>query len=193
MKKRIASAALACLIALPAQAHEAEPLPEVPAWTVDAWLTEWAAEAIDTLDVESLGDWRWMRDTYRPAPPLRKPLQPPREPLAVSNVDPPRHSAYSGNVEQWRPLVAQFFRPENVEAALRVLGCESQGNPWADNPSSTAAGLFQFLRSTWDRVAVPLGYGSYDSGAVYDPVANVHAASVLSQGGSTWSQWACKP
>lgn len=98
-------------------------------------------------------------------------------------------------VEQWRNLVATYFPADQVDRALRVLGCETgwTGNPSSKNPTSSAAGLFQFLRSTWDRVAVPLGYGSYDSGAVYDPVANVHAASVLSQGGSDWSQWSCKP
>jgi Lysozyme like domain len=106
----------------------------------------------------------------------------------------PGSTVYRGmgtDVEQWRPLVAAFFPADQVDGALRVMACESGGNPWADNPRSSAAGLFQFLRDTWNRVAVPLGYGDYDSGAVFDAAANTHAASVLSKSGSNWGPWSC--
>lgn len=33
-----------------------------------------------------------------------------------------------------------------------IIDCESGGNPTAQNPSSTASGLFQFLDSTWQSV-----------------------------------------
>ena len=46
--------------------------------------------------------------------------------------------------------------PADVEAALtRIMMCESGGNPTAQNPRSTASGLFQYLRGTWN------GYGGY--------------------------------
>lgn len=32
-----------------------------------------------------------------------------------------------------------------------IIACESGGNPRAQNPSSSASGLFQFIDSTWER------------------------------------------
>lgn len=115
----------------------------------------------------------------------------PYAPTRPATAPEPGH--VNPGIEQWRALVSAYFPASSVEAALSVMSCESGGNPWAKNRISSAAGLFQFIRDTWNRTAVPLGYGDYDSGAVYDPVANVHAASVLSKGGSTWQQWSCKP
>jgi hypothetical protein len=48
---------------------------------------------------------------------------------------------------------------------------ESGNNPDAQNPRSSAAGLYQFTRGTWDDTAAKhpdLGLGSYDSGAWHD-------------------------
>lgn len=94
-------------------------------------------------------------------------------------------------VEQWRPLVQAYFPGDQVEKALAVMACESGGNPNADNPVSSAAGLFQFLKSTWDNM-VPLSVtgGSYSSGQVYDPEANVRSAAWL-LAAAGWSQWSC--
>lgn len=66
----------------------------------------------------------------------------------------------------------------------RVLACESGGNPTADNPNSSASGLWQFLDSTW------AGYGGYDR-AKYAPasVQNELAAAIWN-GGSGQSHWA---
>jgi hypothetical protein len=44
-----------------------------------------------------------------------------------------------------------------------IIECESGGNPNAENPSSTASGLFQFLNSTWRSVG---GSGSASSASV---------------------------
>lgn len=55
-------------------------------------------------------------------------------------------------VEQWRPLVAGHFGdlgPAAVETALCLIFFESKGNPTADNPTSSATGLFQVLARTW--------------------------------------------
>lgn len=36
----------------------------------------------------------------------------------------------------------------DVEA--RIIACESGGNPTAENPTSSAAGLYQFTSGTWN-------------------------------------------
>lgn len=110
---------------------------------------------------------------------------------AADRLPEPSPSRFSLRVERWRSLVDNYF--VDVDSALKVMSCESGGNPDAKNASSTAAGLFQFLRGTWDWVAPKIGLGSYDSGAVFDPVANVRAAAWLSKGGTWWAHWQCKP
>ena len=93
------------------------------------------------------------------------------------------------NVEQWRPLVATYFAAELVPTAMCIMAAESGGNPEARNPRSTAAGLFQFLKGTWDSmVPASVTGGSYSSGQVFNPEANVRAAAWL-QAAAGWSQW----
>jgi cell division protein FtsB len=78
----------------------------------------------------------------------------------------------SAGVEQWLPLVTEVFRRwgltettcetrngiqfcvgPQVDAALRVIQCESSGNPMAVNSRSGTAGLFQNHPAFWqDRV-----------------------------------------
>lgn len=101
---------------------------------------------------------------------------------------------YSGSADQWRSLVSQFFPASRVEEALRIIDCESNGNPNAENPYSGAAGLFQFLPSTWASTAPKAGY----SGAsAFDPEANIASAAWLANryselGYYFWQPWSCK-
>lgn len=88
-------------------------------------------------------------------------------------------------------LLATYFQPDDLAWARRVGACESRWNPNAKNDHSTAAGLFQFLRGTWDWVAPKLGFDDYASGAVYDPEMNVRAAAWLYYNVGP-SQWECK-
>lgn len=67
-----------------------------------------------------------------------------------------------------------------------VAWCESRLNPWAKNRSSTAAGLFQFLDSTWARSGMAVF-------SVYDPLANALAAAKTVRADGGWRQWSCKP
>jgi hypothetical protein len=55
----------------------------------------------------------------------------------------------AGDTERWRPLVSLYFPPDEVETALCIIGHESNGDPEADNPTSSARGLFQVLGSLW--------------------------------------------
>lgn len=97
-------------------------------------------------------------------------------------------------VEQWRSLVQQFFPSNRVEEALVIIGCESNGDPDAVNPYSGAAGLFQFLPSTWASTAPKAGY---PDASPYDPEANVASAAWLANryqelGYDYWHAWNCK-
>lgn len=97
-------------------------------------------------------------------------------------------------VERWRSLVQQFFPSNRVEEALVIIGCESNGDPNAVNPYSGAAGLFQFLPSTWASTAPRAGYPETSP---YDPEANVASAAWLANryqelGLYYWQVWNCK-
>lgn len=106
-----------------------------------------------------------------------------------SEPEPSTYSGMGSDVEQWRGLVTEYFAAGDVETALCLIGYESGGNPNAANPNSSAAGLFQFLKSTWDNmVPIEVTGGSYDSGAVFNPEANIRSAAWL-QDAAGWSQW----
>jgi hypothetical protein len=94
-------------------------------------------------------------------------------------------------VEQWRSVVATYWPAELVDDALTVISCESHGDPNAVNASSGAAGLFQFIPSTWDSAAAQAGWEGAD---VLDPAANVAVANWLFNAYATpWQPWSCKP
>lgn len=101
---------------------------------------------------------------------------------------------FPSRVEQWRPLVQQYFPASRVDEALRIIQCESLGDPDAYNPYSGASGLFQFLPSTWATTAPKAGF----SGAsVFEPVANIGSAAWLANryqdlGMSYWAPWSCR-
>lgn len=86
------------------------------------------------------------------------------------------------DVEQWRPLVAGHFPPEQLENALCAIKWESGGNPNAKNPTSNARGLFQVMSSTWDE---QFGF-TYEE--FFSPEKNTYAAAwIWSHYG--WSHW----
>ncbi len=79
----------------------------------------------------------------------------------LHDVNGPYTGDHPNNVTQWRSLVVEHFEPAEVDRAMQVLECESDGDPYAKNPRSSAAGLFQFLRGTWDHAAGQLDLPSY--------------------------------
>lgn len=93
--------------------------------------------------------------------------------------------------EGWRPLVELFFEADDVDKAIRIMECESRGDPGARNPSSGAAGLFQHMPGYWSSRSAAAGYGG---ASIYDPEANVAVAAwlVYDYSGGGWQHWVCK-
>lgn len=88
-------------------------------------------------------------------------------------------------VERWRPLIATQFPEEELDTAMCIIRHESNGDPSADNPRSTARGLFQVLGSLWaPKYEVP-------QTALYDPVTNTRMAAGIweDQGWMAWSPY----
>lgn len=90
----------------------------------------------------------------------------------------PQYGYIPGNVEQWRELVASIFPPESVNAMLRIINCESGGNPNATGAAGER-GLAQIHPIHAD--------------STYDPEANIRAAYRISGGGVSWAAWTCRP
>lgn len=145
-------------------------------------------------------------DTTTTAPPATTPptTSPPSSGTSPTTTAPETTTTTSDSggdswnhppaVERWRSLVEQFFPSNRVEEALRIISCESNGDPDAVNPYSGAAGLFQFLPSTWASTAPKAGY---PEASPYDPEANVASAAWLANryqelGYSYWHAWNCK-
>ena len=81
-------------------------------------------------------------------------------------------------VEQWRALVESIFPAHAVETVLRIMACESGGNPNATGAQGEM-GLLQ-VHPRWHR------------DASYDPEANLRAAYRISGGGQSFAAWSCQ-
>lgn len=86
---------------------------------------------------------------------------------------------FGEGVEQWRPLVASIFPAWAVDTVLRVMWCESRGDPNATGAAGEM-GLMQIMPR-------------WHPDATYDPEGNLRAAYRISSGGTDWSAWTCKP
>ncbi len=98
---------------------------------------------------------------------------------------------FTGGVEQWRSLVETYFRAGDVDRALRIMQCESGGDPNIQhgNRSSGAAGLMQHLPRYWVARSAAAGYGGV---SIFDPTANVAVAAWLRDQRGGWNHWVCR-
>ena len=108
-------------------------------------------------------------------------------PVPHTHRAPPR-AVYRAGVEQWRPLVATYFRPGDVDRALRIMGCESGGDPNAANSRSSARGLMQHLGKYWAKRSAAAGWAG---ASIFDPTANVAVAAWLRDQPGGWGHWTC--
>jgi hypothetical protein len=114
---------------------------------------------------------------------------------ATTTTQPPPDTGGPRDVEEWRPLVEQYFPPEIVDDALKVMKCESKGDPAAYNSRSGASGLFQFIPNTWNWASSKAGWAG---ASPFDPEANTASAAwlvnwSLDRGKDAWAHWSCKP
>ncbi|CAN5866586.1 hypothetical protein BH23ACT4_BH23ACT4_11080 [soil metagenome] len=90
----------------------------------------------------------------------------------------------TSGVDRWGPLVASYFRPEDVSRALCLMELESAGDPGAKNPTSGASGLMQVM-PFW------AGHFGYSTADLFDPWTNLEVAAVIrdQQGWDAWSPY----
>jgi hypothetical protein len=98
-------------------------------------------------------------------------------------------SSYSGRYyskEEVQNLIIQYSQEYGISAdlPLRVANCESGYNQFSKNKNSTAAGVAQYLSSTWRNTEAGRAGLS-----VYDADANIHmmVKSIASGGISNWN------
>ena len=92
-------------------------------------------------------------------------------------------------IEQWRPLVVEYFPPEDVELAMAVIACESSGDSKAVNPKSGATGLFQHLPGYW---SVRSYYAGVPGASIRNPEASTAVAVWLAYNTpNSWNHWSC--
>ncbi|MFW6031378.1 MAG: peptidoglycan DD-metalloendopeptidase family protein, partial [Myxococcota bacterium] len=84
-------------------------------------------------------------------------------------------------VEQWRPIIKQYFKPEDVDKALWVVMHESGGSPAAVGDGGASLGIWQ-LNSR--------GLGAGMSAAQRgNPIAATKRAAEAVYGGQGWKPW----
>ncbi len=143
-----------------AQAHTGDEM--------DLWFKDWAERASNSLQHNLTTEFRTMVE-FHPW-------------YWMVPVEAIPHRGVPQNVEAWRPLVAQYFAPGDVNTALCLMGPESEGDPNAYNPRSGASALMQVLAS-W---APLFGYAPAD---LFDPSVNLLIASKLRNSPMGWGHW----
>jgi len=109
----------------------------------------------------------------------------PRPPVvsAAAATSPEKYAP--GPCGGWDATIAAHFPAEQTDKACSVMMCESRGNPTAENPRSSASGLWQFLSSTWESTTgTPAPASSYSA-----DVQTAAAASLWRSSG--WRPWSC--
>ena len=139
--------------------------------------------------------------TARPAPDPLSTYPPVTEPPWPTDIDygpteiDPIPFEY---VEEWRPLVAVWFRPEDVDRVLAIIECESSGRWNAVGPEikhldMRALGLLQHLDGYWlDRAEKAEAAGYHNHGDIWSPTDQMAVGAYLAyrtpQG---FGHWVC--
>ena len=97
------------------------------------------------------------------------------------------------SVDRWYPIVEialeSYGIEDQISTFMRVMHCESRGDPYALHPESKASGLMQHLQRYWPERAQAIGMPNYSP---FDPVANIYASAwLLTTAGGGWQHWTC--
>ena len=112
-----------------------------------------------------------------------------RKPSPVHGPRKPRAHQWPTRIERWRPVISLYFDPSDVELALKVIACESAGDPKAVNKRSQASGLWQHLPGYWE---VRTRQADVVGASIWDPKASTIVASWLVYNtANSWDYWSC--
>lgn len=84
---------------------------------------------------------------------------------------------------RWEGLAYAYWPEEEIATVLRIIECESNGDPQAVNPRSGASGLMQVMPFWADH----FGYERED---LLDPSLNMEMAVLVWQE-QGWEAWSC--
>ena len=172
-----------------------------PSTTTDSASTPTARPALVTLQIVDGGS---SHGRVRQAPdPSSAPTThtPTTHPPASTSIDyGPTHidAIQASFVEEWRPLVAVWFRPEHVDRVLAIIECESSGRWNAVGPEikhldMVALGLMQHLDGYWAERAIKAeAAGYHNHGDIWSPIDQMAVSAWLAyrtpQG---FGHWVC--
>lgn len=91
----------------------------------------------------------------------------------------------------WGDLIEEYFGAAQYDKACSVMMCESRGDAKAQNPVSTASGLYQFLDTTWYSARGAVGGGEYARAMDAPAEMQIEAAAKWQQR-TNWGQWVCQ-
>ena len=145
----------------------------------------------------------------RPVATARRPDPPPTPTQAATTTIAPsttttaatamQRKAAPRPADEWRPLVAAYFRSEDVERVLDIIACESSGDPNALNPAPTAhghaTGLLQHLEDFWpERVIAANEAGYTNGGDIWDAEDQMAVSAYLAyRTPQRFTHWVCNP
>jgi soluble lytic murein transglycosylase-like protein len=115
----------------------------------------------------------------------QRPLDGPR--LSVIPRERVEEPLPSYTITEWVTMRAEdaHLDPSHV---VRIMKCESGGNPQAKNAHSSASGLFQFMPDTFRSVSLQAGHPEWD---IWNAADNTSAAIWLMVH-SGFGAWSCK-
>ncbi len=134
--------------------------------------------------------------TYPPVtyPPVTEPPWPTGIDYGPTHID----AIQASFVEEWRPLVATWFRSEHVDRVLAIIECESSGRwnavgPEVKHLGMVALGLMQHLDGYWaERAKKADAAGYHNHGDIWSPTDQMAVSAWLAyQTPQGFSHWVC--
>jgi hypothetical protein len=101
---------------------------------------------------------------------------------------------YVDSVDTYLRVLAESTWPDNTNAALSVLHCESSmgKNPAAWDTAAPDGGPYQINRHSWEQFFHALNGWTWDQ-ITRDAAINTAAARIIYDRTGDWSAWSCDP